>query len=221
MSNSTAITKKLWLAWLNLSQAIEIAEKSVNDAATRTQAKQKFVQARVIAEQVQVALTQSKSDWVEIGRQSEQGESLARQASTLVQVDKKAVNAARASISQATSSINRADRFYGHGVLADLNSANRFLREAENWLQNQAYESAKEAADQAHNAAVSAESTALVQVSAIKAEIFSQQQQEERRREEEHLASIISSYNNNDGDYGGGYSGGGGYGGGDSGGGSY
>lgn len=202
-----------------LSQEITTAETSVRDATTRNVAKQKLTQARAIALAVQEALTEPKSNWAEIQQQADQGEDLARQANVSAQVDKKVANVARASISQAILRINNADRFYGHGVLADLSLANNLLREAEISFQEQAYESAKKAADRSYHAAGSAKSTALSRVSDIEAEILLEQQ-EERRQEEARRASL-SSYNSGGGDYGGGYSGGGGYDGGNSGGGSY
>ncbi|MGD9681099.1 MAG: hypothetical protein AB7W16_07945 [Candidatus Obscuribacterales bacterium] len=208
-----------------LTTAIGTAERSVRDSDTRQPARDKLAEANQALSKLERDIKVEKSDWANIARRATDARSTASEAKNLAEADKKAADAARSAISSARSNINGTQTSYGHGVFADLSSANSYLGQAERALSSGDYEGASRLAKRASSAADEAESSARARVAAIIAELERQRrererQERERREREERERREREERNRRNDDFGGsGRSGGGSWGGGRSGGG--
>lgn len=208
-----------------LTTATGAAERSVRDSDTRQPARDKLAEANQALGKLEKDVKVEKSDWASIARRATDARSTAGEAKSLAEADKKAADAARSAISSARSNINSTQTSYGHGVFADLSSANSYLGQAERALSSGDYEGASRLAKKASSAADDAESSARARVAAIIAELERQRrererQERERREREDRERREREERNRRNDDFGGsGRSGGGSWGGGRSGGG--
>ncbi len=145
----------------SLKDKIAITQIAITYPDTRPPAHEQFLQAQQKLEELETAITQSnRSDWDDLAAQTAQGLTLMERASKLAESDKKAANEAREAIAKANTAIESADRSYGHGISADLESSRQVAGVISGLLYTLDYEAAKQKAEQAMHSAQEAQAEA-------------------------------------------------------------
>ena len=193
-----------------VSAAIDEAARVVEHDDVRQPARSKLSDARQVLTQLQQAYRVAKSDWKALAAQADQKMTVANEAKSLAEADRRLAREVRSEIDSVETRIEslrirswvQTASWGGYSqvitipITLDLHSANSYVRQANSELRNRNYEGARDAIRRADSAADSAEAWANQQLAlaiqeqiarwqAIEAEKERIRQEEERKRQEE------------------------------------
>lgn len=149
-----------------LNTAVTTAGESVDGRYTRKPARDLFAQAEAAQRSLSSKIRTARSDWKQIKKDADDAAGKAKQAAQKAAEDASAAREASQAISTAESHIQSvSNKNYDWNVSADTSDAKRKLGQAKSQFSNGEYENAKGTADDAHDAATSADTRAKREVS--------------------------------------------------------
>ena len=180
-------------AYEHLLQAVADSERRYaaaeeyirRETADRPAAACRLAGAGAILTDVRSKVEIAGNDWARLAAEAERVATTADEALQMAQEDVRLAETAAGAIASAQSGISSADRYYAHGVRADVGSAQMLLSQAVASLSDKVYEDAIELALHARSHAEDAVAQAQARVAVVEAALERQRREEERRREEE------------------------------------
>ncbi len=172
-------------AWKEAQRRVEVAERQAAETAAsldraaedRPVCGQRLEEARALLGRACAGLEQAGGNWEELGGLAQRAAEEAAAALEMAQADVDLARRVQAELAAAEDRLRACDRYFGHGVRAQMGSAQARLADARHGLSSRQYEEALRLVALAVSAALSAEEAARAQATRIEEDL------ERQRRE--------------------------------------